>query len=297
MPTAIPAPAPTAVQSVPAEPAAKRPGDLSREGVWACSQSPRRRCQFPPASRRNSRLCLRNTLPASSRRKNIRPSAQKFWPNRNSELPAFCPPALAGGLFLCHRGPPTLDFEPCTIFVTSAKNCSAKGSLSKHSRAVRHAALRLFAAHADGHFQKLDARWRRWNISVCFALKANSNLSVLRTLANLGSGFDIVSGGEFQRVLAAGGDPRRCVFAGVGKTEEEIEFALRQNIYSSTPRANRNCFASIGRRAAEENRARRRAREPECRGLHPRKNHHRHLRKQFGIAFEQIEAFMPAPPG
>jgi diaminopimelate decarboxylase len=63
-------------------------------------------------------------------------------------------------------------------------------------------------------------------------MKANSNLSVLRVLANLGSGFDIVSGGELQRVIAARGDPRRCVFAGVGKTEAEIEFALRQGVYS-----------------------------------------------------------------
>jgi diaminopimelate decarboxylase len=82
------------------------------------------------------------------------------------------------------------------------------------------------------HFRRLDAALSPLNHLVCFAMKANSNLSVLRTLANLGAGFDIVSGGELRRVIAAGGDPRRCVFAGVGKTEEEIEFALRQNIYS-----------------------------------------------------------------
>ena len=66
---------------------------------------------------------------------------------------------------------------------------------------------------------------------ICFAVKSNSNLGVLRTLSNLGSGFDTVSGGEIQRVIAAGGDPRKCVFAGVGKTEDEISFALRKNIY------------------------------------------------------------------
>src|SRR5277367_5654527 len=82
------------------------------------------------------------------------------------------------------------------------------------------------------HFQKLDAALAPLDHLICFAMKANSNLSVLRTLANLGSGFDIVSGGELQRVIAAGGDPRRCVFAGVGKTEAEIEFALKKNIYS-----------------------------------------------------------------
>ncbi len=82
------------------------------------------------------------------------------------------------------------------------------------------------------HYRKLDRALAPLDHLVCFAMKANSNLSVLRVLANLGSGFDIVSGGELQRVIAAGGDPRRCVFAGVGKTEAEIEFALRRGIYS-----------------------------------------------------------------
>ena len=82
------------------------------------------------------------------------------------------------------------------------------------------------------HFRKLDQALAPLDHLVCFAMKANSNLSVLRTLANLGSGFDIVSGGELQRVIAAGGDPHQCVFAGVGKTEAEIEFALQRGIYS-----------------------------------------------------------------
>ena len=66
---------------------------------------------------------------------------------------------------------------------------------------------------------------------IAFAVKANSNLSVLRLLADLGSGFDIVSGGELFRVIKAGGDPKRCSFAGVGKTTEEIRYALEQGIY------------------------------------------------------------------
>ncbi len=81
------------------------------------------------------------------------------------------------------------------------------------------------------HFQKLDRAMRPVDHLVCFAVKANSNLSVLRTLANCGSGFDIVSTGELRRVIKAGGDPRKCVFAGAAKTEAEIEFALRQNVF------------------------------------------------------------------
>ena len=65
---------------------------------------------------------------------------------------------------------------------------------------------------------------------ICFAVKANSNIGVLSVLAKLGSGFDIVSGGELARVLAAGGDPQKVVFSGVAKTEDEIRFALENQI-------------------------------------------------------------------
>ncbi|MDW6091295.1 diaminopimelate decarboxylase [Vibrio rhizosphaerae] len=65
---------------------------------------------------------------------------------------------------------------------------------------------------------------------VCYAVKANSNLGVLSVLARLGSGFDIVSGGELERVLAAGGNPGKIVFSGVGKTEAEMQRALELKI-------------------------------------------------------------------
>ncbi|MBS1877393.1 MAG: diaminopimelate decarboxylase [Acidobacteria bacterium] len=68
--------------------------------------------------------------------------------------------------------------------------------------------------------------------TVCYAVKANSNLALLNLLANAGAGFDIVSGGELYRVLKAGGDPRKVVFSGVGKTSDEIDFALSHNIFS-----------------------------------------------------------------
>ena len=65
---------------------------------------------------------------------------------------------------------------------------------------------------------------------VCYAVKANSNLAVLNVLAKLGAGFDIVSGGELERVIRAGGDPARVVFSGVGKTSAEIRSGLRAGI-------------------------------------------------------------------
>jgi diaminopimelate decarboxylase len=68
------------------------------------------------------------------------------------------------------------------------------------------------------------------DIQVCYAVKANPSLGIIRLLAGLGAGFDIVSQGELQRVLAAGGDPTRVVFSGVGKTQDELRFALAQSV-------------------------------------------------------------------
>jgi len=81
------------------------------------------------------------------------------------------------------------------------------------------------------HFTKLSNALAPLDHLICFAMKSNSNQGVLRTLADLGSGFDTVSGGEIQRAIAAGGSAKKCVFAGVGKTAEEITFALRKGIY------------------------------------------------------------------
>ena len=66
---------------------------------------------------------------------------------------------------------------------------------------------------------------------VCFAVKSNPSLAILNTFAKLGAGFDIVSGGELARVIAAGGDPSKVVFSGVGKTEAEMRFALASDIF------------------------------------------------------------------
>ncbi|MBJ7284617.1 MAG: diaminopimelate decarboxylase [Akkermansiaceae bacterium] len=82
------------------------------------------------------------------------------------------------------------------------------------------------------HYKRLNAAMGDIDHEVAYAVKANSNLSVLRLLATHGAGFDIVSGGELFRVIKAGGDPAHCTFAGVGKTRAEIIYALEQGIYS-----------------------------------------------------------------
>ena len=82
------------------------------------------------------------------------------------------------------------------------------------------------------HYSRLDAALGSIDHEIAYAVKANSNLSVLRLLATHGAGFDIVSGGELFRVIKAGGDPAHCTFAGVGKTRDEIVYALEQGIYS-----------------------------------------------------------------
>jgi diaminopimelate decarboxylase len=80
-------------------------------------------------------------------------------------------------------------------------------------------------------FRAYQAAFGKTPHLICYAVKANSNLEILRLLAEAGSGFDIVSGGELYRVLKAGGDPSKMVFSGVGKTAEEIEYAIQQEIH------------------------------------------------------------------
>lgn len=81
------------------------------------------------------------------------------------------------------------------------------------------------------NFRRLDLSLKPLDHMICYAVKANSNLAVLDLLAKEGAGFDIVSAGELFRVLKAGGRAERCTFAGVGKTGDEIAFALKEGVY------------------------------------------------------------------
>src|SRR2546427_1486102 len=82
------------------------------------------------------------------------------------------------------------------------------------------------------HYTRLDGALAPLDHLICYAVKANTNRSILKLFVDASAGFDIVSGGELFRVLAAGGDPAKCTFAGVGKSREEIEYALEHRVYS-----------------------------------------------------------------
>ena len=82
------------------------------------------------------------------------------------------------------------------------------------------------------HYRRLDAALAPLDHLICYAIKANSNGAILKLLAEAGAGFDIVSGGELFRVLKAGGAAAKCTFAGVGKSREEIEYALDEGVRS-----------------------------------------------------------------
>lgn len=86
-------------------------------------------------------------------------------------------------------------------------------------------------ATLERHWHAFDNALEGHDHLVCYAVKANSNLAVLNVLARLGSGFDIVSGGELERVLRAGGKPERIVFSGVGKQREEMQLAIDHDIH------------------------------------------------------------------
>ena len=141
------------------------------------------------------------------------------------------------------------------------------------------------------NFNELDKALAPLDHTVCFAAKANSNLGVLRTLANAGSGFDIVSGGELQRIMAAGGSPSKCIFAGVGKTEEEIELALKKGIYSLNAESEPELIRinKVARRLKKK--------APVAIRVNPNIDAKTHAKittgtyeNKFGIAFEEVEA-------
>jgi diaminopimelate decarboxylase len=141
------------------------------------------------------------------------------------------------------------------------------------------------------HYHRLDAALAPLDHLICYAVKANSNRAIIKLLAEAGSGFDIVSGGELFRVLAASGDPGKCTFAGVGKSREEIEYALEQRVYSFNVESEAE-LEYIGRIARAK-----KARAPIALRVNPDIDPHTHKyvstgsrENKFGIALDRIAA-------
>ncbi|HBA64900.1 MAG TPA: diaminopimelate decarboxylase [Methylococcaceae bacterium] len=107
-----------------------------------------------------------------------------------------------------------------------AEDCPVREIAAKHGTPC----YIYSCATLERHWHAFDRPFGDRKHLICYAVKANSNLAVLNILARLGSGFDIVSAGELERVLAAGGDPKKIVFSGVGKRSDEILSALKTGI-------------------------------------------------------------------
>jgi diaminopimelate decarboxylase len=142
-------------------------------------------------------------------------------------------------------------------------------------------------AAIEDAYRAYDSAFAGTDHLVCYAMKANSNLAVLDILARLGSGFDIVSGGELARVLAVGGDPGKVVFSGVGKTEAEMAQALDAGILCF------NVESAGSSRVLTRSRVARKAAPVSCvtRTWIPRPSvHGGGLKEAFGIAFDDAKS-------
>jgi len=118
------------------------------------------------------------------------------------------------------------------VFAVRAGELHAEGvALSAVAQQFGTPAYVYSRAHIESQYRAYTDALAGLPHLVCFAVKANSNLGVLNVLARLGAGFDIVSRGELERVLAAGGDPHRVVFSGVGKTRDDMRRALEVGVH------------------------------------------------------------------
>jgi diaminopimelate decarboxylase len=141
------------------------------------------------------------------------------------------------------------------------------------------------------HYTRLDAALAPLDHLICYAVKANSNRAILNLLVEAGAGFDIVSGGELFRVLAAGGNPATYTFAGVGKSGDEIEYALERGVYSF------NVESEAELEAIERIARAKKMRAPIALRVNPDVDPHTHQyistgsqENKFGIALDQVRA-------
>src|ERR1700739_2363642 len=108
--------------------------------------------------------------------------------------------------------------------------CAEQVPIPKIAEAVGTPFYCYSTATLTRHYQVFKDALAGLDSTICFAVKANSNLAVVRTLVQLGAGCDVVSGGELHLALKAGADPRKIVFSGVGKTSDELQLALAMDV-------------------------------------------------------------------
>lgn len=165
-----------------------------------------------------------------------------------------CVPLLLDGLRACR-----LHFCPCATFSTVHSFHYRDGRLFceevELERVAQEFGTPLYVYSAGtilDHYLRLEAALGPLDHLICYAVKANSNGAILKLLAEAGAGFDIVSSGELFRVLRAGGEARKCSFAGVGKSREEIEYALEEGVLSFNveSEAELRCISEIARSKA-----------------------------------------------
>jgi diaminopimelate decarboxylase len=142
------------------------------------------------------------------------------------------------------------------------------------------------------HFRVIRDAFKGTDTIICFAMKALSNLSILKLFSDLGAGFDIVSAGELMRCLKAGADPGKIVFSGVGKTDNEIETALNANILminvESRPELHR--VSEVARRLQRNARVSLRVNPDLDPGTHPHISTG-HRDSKFGIPLSQVREY------
>lgn len=142
------------------------------------------------------------------------------------------------------------------------------------------------------HYRVLSAAFAGADVMICYAVKALSSLSVLALFASLGSGFDIVSGGELMRCLRAGADPKKIVFSGVGKTDEEIAAALGAEVLmiNAESRAELDRIADAARRMGRRARVSLRVNPDLDPGTHPHiATGHRD--SKFGVPLARVDEY------
>ena len=133
-------------------------------------------------------------------------------------------------------GFPSFDYKDNTLYVESV-------SLSHIADTFGTPCYVYSKKEIVDAYRAFDTAFADKDHLICYAVKANANIAILNILARLGSGFDIVSGGELQRVIKAGGDPQKIVFSGVGKNIEEMRLALETNILCFNVESEAELFA------------------------------------------------------